>query len=133
MFQLEHTINHKQEMWFVDYKPRCTMDTFLPLPLQTFHTTHYAHTLCTHTPHTAHTRTTHGTHTLCTHTAHTHHTPPYTHTPHTAGVPFPRNFITIAKTILKRLFRVYAHIYHAHFDDIIQLQEEVGAIILPVA
>ena len=45
---------------------------------------------------------------------------------HNAGVPFPRNFITIAKTILKRLFRVYAHIYHAHFDDIIQLQEEVG-------
>ena len=40
------------------------------------------------------------------------------------GVPFPRNFITIAKTILKRLFRVYAHIYHAHFDDVITLQEE---------
>lgn len=43
---------------------------------------------------------------------------------HIAGVSFPRNFITIAKTILKRLFRVYAHIYHAHFDDIITLQEE---------
>jgi len=40
------------------------------------------------------------------------------------GVSFPRNFITIAKTILKRLFRVYAHIYHAHFDHIITLQEE---------
>ena len=28
---------------------------------------------------------------------------------------FPKNFIQIAKTILKRLFRVYAHIYHQHF------------------
>ena len=131
MFQLEHTINHKQEMWFVDYKPRCTMDTFLPLPhlLSIFKhfTPHTAHTLCTHTAHT------HTMHTHTPHTAHTHHILPYAHTPHTAGVPFPRNFITIAKTILKRLFRVYAHIYHAHFDDIIQLQEEVGAIILPVA
>lgn len=44
--------------------------------------------------------------------------------PSKIGVAFPRNFITIAKTILKRLFRVYAHIYHAHFDDIITLQEE---------
>ena len=40
------------------------------------------------------------------------------------GVPFPKNFLTIAKTILKRLFRVYAHIYHAHFRDIISLGEE---------
>ena len=42
------------------------------------------------------------------------------------GTSFPRNFMTIAKTILKRLFRVYAHIYHAHFDDVIQLEEEVS-------
>lgn len=41
------------------------------------------------------------------------------------GVTFPRNFLTISKTILKRLFRVYAHIYHAHFDDVIELREEV--------
>ena len=111
VFQLEHTINHKQETWFVDYKPRCTMDTFLPLP-------HLLSIFKHFTPHTMHTHT---------HTSH------YAHAPHTAGVPFPRNFITIAKTILKRLFRVYAHIYHAHFDDIIQLQEEVGAIVLSVA
>jgi len=32
-----------------------------------------------------------------------------------SGVPFPKNFMMIAKTILKRLFRVYAHIYHQHF------------------
>ena len=36
--------------------------------------------------------------------------------PSKIGVPFPKNFLTIAKTILKRLFRVYAHIYHSHFN-----------------
>lgn len=41
-----------------------------------------------------------------------------------AGVPFPKNFLTIAKTILKRLFRVYAHIYHQHFSEVVQLGEE---------
>ena len=35
--------------------------------------------------------------------------------PSKIGVPFPNNFLNIAKTILKRLFRVYAHIYHQHF------------------
>lgn len=40
------------------------------------------------------------------------------------GVPFPRNFLSVAKTILKRLFRVYAHIYHCHFEQVIELHEE---------
>ncbi|XP_023647477.1 MOB kinase activator 1B isoform X1 [Paramormyrops kingsleyae] len=44
--------------------------------------------------------------------------------PSKIGVPFPKNFMSVAKTILKRLFRVYAHIYHQHFDAVIQLQEE---------
>lgn len=44
--------------------------------------------------------------------------------PSTIGVPFPKSFLTIAKTILKRLFRVYAHIYYEHFHQVIQLQEE---------
>lgn len=39
-------------------------------------------------------------------------------------MPFPRNFQAIAKTILKRLFRVYAHIYHQHFTQVVQLGEE---------
>ena len=34
------------------------------------------------------------------------------------GVPFPRNFMTVAKTILKRLFRVYAHVYYMHFEQV---------------
>ena len=32
------------------------------------------------------------------------------------GVPFPKGFMSEAKKILKRLFRVYAHIYHSHFE-----------------
>ena len=35
--------------------------------------------------------------------------------PSKIGVTFPQNFQSIVKTILKRLFRVYAHIYHQHF------------------
>ncbi|XP_046916722.2 MOB kinase activator-like 1 [Dermatophagoides farinae] len=44
--------------------------------------------------------------------------------PSKIGVPFPKNFISIAKTILKRLFRVYAHIYHQHFPQVVHLDEE---------
>ena len=40
------------------------------------------------------------------------------------GVPFPKNFMSVAKTILKRLFRVYADSYHQHFDPVIQFEEE---------
>lgn len=41
-----------------------------------------------------------------------------------AGAPFPFNFQEVVKTIFKRLFRVYAHIYHSHFQKIINLKEE---------
>ncbi|TRY80548.1 hypothetical protein TCAL_04799 [Tigriopus californicus] len=44
--------------------------------------------------------------------------------PSKIGVPFPKNFLQIAKTILKRLFRVYAHIYHQHFGEVVSLGEE---------
>ena len=40
------------------------------------------------------------------------------------SIPFPKNFKDIIKNICKRLFRVYAHIYHHHFDDIKQLNTE---------
>ena len=43
---------------------------------------------------------------------------------HILGVPFPKTFIQSAKTILKRLFRVYAHIYHQHFREVVELSEE---------
>ena len=36
-------------------------------------------------------------------------------------VQFPKNFQNIIKIIFKRLFRVYAHIYHSHFNHIMIL------------
>lgn len=40
------------------------------------------------------------------------------------GTPFPKNFQNVVKVIFKRLFRVYAHIYHEHFSKIIGLGAE---------
>jgi len=37
------------------------------------------------------------------------------------GHSFPKNFKTIVAVILKRLFRVYAHIYHSHMEKVISL------------
>ncbi|CAL5443437.1 unnamed protein product [Camellia sinensis] len=34
------------------------------------------------------------------------------------------NFQDVVKTTFKRLFRVYAHIYHTHFEKIVSLKEE---------
>lgn len=36
-------------------------------------------------------------------------------------MPFPRNFRDTVRTIVRRLFRVYAHIYSNHFDQICAL------------
>ncbi|XP_015697483.1 MOB kinase activator-like 1A isoform X1 [Oryza brachyantha] len=44
--------------------------------------------------------------------------------PQKLGTPFPQNFREVVKTIFKRLFRVYAHIYHSHFQKIVSLKEE---------
>jgi len=44
--------------------------------------------------------------------------------PTAIGVPFPKGFMGVAKTIHKRLFRVYAHIYHTHFDKVLMLEAE---------
>ncbi|XP_062510044.1 MOB kinase activator 1B [Corticium candelabrum] len=44
--------------------------------------------------------------------------------PSKIGIPFPRDFQAGAKVILKRLFRVYAHIYHQHFEQVVTLGEE---------
>lgn len=40
------------------------------------------------------------------------------------GEPFPANFMDVVRTIFKRLFRVYAHIYHSHFKQVCSLGEE---------
>eukprot|EP01156_Anaeramoeba_ignava_P000495 Anaeramoba_ignava/a106041_81.p1 GENE.a106041_81~~a106041_81.p1 ORF type:complete len:220 (-),score=53.89 a106041_81:391-1050(-) len=44
--------------------------------------------------------------------------------PSRMGYSFPKNFMSIVKTIFKRLFRVYGHIYHHHFKEISSLGEE---------
>lgn len=40
------------------------------------------------------------------------------------GAPFPPDFSEVVRTIFKRLFRVYAHIYHSHFKQVCALGEE---------
>jgi MOB kinase activator 1 len=40
------------------------------------------------------------------------------------GASFPNNFMDIIKNIFKRLFRVYGHIYHHHFKNVVNLQAE---------
>lgn len=40
------------------------------------------------------------------------------------GEPFPPNFMDVVRTIFKRMFRVYAHIYHSHFKQVCSLGEE---------
>jgi len=40
------------------------------------------------------------------------------------GTPFPKNFMQLVKVIFKRLFRVYAHIYHSHFQKVVGLGAE---------
>lgn len=41
--------------------------------------------------------------------------------PNKIGVPFPRNFRDTVKTIMRRLFRIYGHLYSSHFDQICAL------------
>jgi MOB kinase activator 1 len=44
--------------------------------------------------------------------------------PQQFGLPFPPGFRAAAATILRRLFRVYAHCYHSHFRQVVALGEE---------
>lgn len=44
--------------------------------------------------------------------------------PTSSAVPFPATFKSTVKNIMKRLFRVYAHIYYSHFDSICELKAE---------
>ncbi|GJJ07599.1 hypothetical protein Clacol_001802 [Clathrus columnatus] len=41
--------------------------------------------------------------------------------PNKIGVPFPKTFRDTVRTIVRRLFRVYAHLYSNHFDHICAL------------
>lgn len=40
------------------------------------------------------------------------------------GAPFAKNFASIVKTIFKRLFRIYGHMYLSHMQKIVALGEE---------
>lgn len=44
--------------------------------------------------------------------------------PSKIGVPFPRDFLATVKAILKRLFRIYAHLYNHHFPVLCALSIE---------
>lgn len=44
--------------------------------------------------------------------------------PQAPGAPFPKNFQDVVRKIFTRLFRVYAHVYHSHFQRICQLGAE---------
>lgn len=44
--------------------------------------------------------------------------------PSKIGVPFPNNLPAVVKSILRRLFRVYAHIYNHHFAQVCALSIE---------
>mmetsp|Transcript_8586 Transcript_8586/g.21359 ORF Transcript_8586/g.21359 Transcript_8586/m.21359 type:complete len:215 (-) Transcript_8586:174-818(-) len=40
------------------------------------------------------------------------------------GSKFPSNFLVVVKSITRRLFRVYAHVYHHHLDEIMAVGAE---------
>jgi len=44
--------------------------------------------------------------------------------PVTPGVPFPHNFRKGIKVIYKRLFRIYAHIFHSHFKEMMEQEAD---------
>uniref|UniRef100_A0A7S4U8T7 Uncharacterized protein n=1 Tax=Paramoeba aestuarina TaxID=180227 RepID=A0A7S4U8T7_9EUKA len=44
--------------------------------------------------------------------------------PSTVDIPFPKEFKLYVKNIFRRMFRVYAHIYHHHMEKINSLGEE---------
>jgi len=44
--------------------------------------------------------------------------------PSETGTPFPKNFVQVVKKIFQRIFRVYAHIYHCHFAEVVGLKAE---------
>lgn len=44
------------------------------------------------------------------------------------SIPYPKDFMQICKNIFKRLFRIYAHIYHHHLEDMkrCSLQDQIN-------
>jgi MOB kinase activator 1 len=50
--------------------------------------------------------------------------------PSKIGVPFNRTFHATVKSIVRRLFRVYAHLYNHHFAQLCALSIEGGSLFL---
>ena len=44
--------------------------------------------------------------------------------PTAPGVPFPPSFRETVGNIFRRLFRIYSHIYHCHFERVVELTFE---------
>ncbi|CAO3651326.1 unnamed protein product [Cunninghamella blakesleeana] len=44
--------------------------------------------------------------------------------PTKSGNDFPRDFVLIVRRVFQQLFRLFAHIYHHHFDKVLCLNEE---------
>ncbi|KAJ3360091.1 Maintenance of ploidy protein mob2 [Allomyces javanicus] len=44
--------------------------------------------------------------------------------PTKSGQPFPKDHLATVKLIFKHLFRIFAHMYHAHYDKVLHLAEE---------
>jgi outer membrane receptor for ferrienterochelin and colicin len=44
---------------------------------------------------------------------------------------FPKNFKDILRKILSRMFRVYSHLYHSHWDKVKQLGAEIELVLRP--
>ncbi|CAN6622101.1 CBK1 kinase activator protein Mob2p [Trichomonascus vanleenenianus] len=40
------------------------------------------------------------------------------------GVPFPAHFMSVLRNMYRQMFRIFAHIYHNHFDKIVHLSLE---------
>eukprot|EP00180_Rhodochaete_pulchella_P000222 Plantae.Rhodophyta-Rhodochaete_pulchella.ctg1157.p2 GENE.Plantae.Rhodophyta-Rhodochaete_pulchella.ctg1157~~Plantae.Rhodophyta-Rhodochaete_pulchella.ctg1157.p2 ORF type:complete len:103 (-),score=13.64 Plantae.Rhodophyta-Rhodochaete_pulchella.ctg1157:822-1130(-) len=41
--------------------------------------------------------------------------------PDTPGASFPENYYTVVNAIMRKLFRIYGHVFHAHLDEVIKV------------
>lgn len=44
--------------------------------------------------------------------------------PTRSGQEFPVDFVTTIRTMFRHLFRIFAHLYHAHYQQVLHLEQE---------
>lgn len=44
--------------------------------------------------------------------------------PTSVDVPFPKNYLSVVKKIMSRLYRVFVHVYIHHFDRLVEISAE---------